>query len=97
MNLALLAYEMKAAGIKTLAIELEQPGSQPSDPERPTLTPGDLSAEAAASETESEPEPKDPALCIAPGCGEKAEGLFAGRAGREFCRGHALLQAGVRV
>lgn len=95
MNLALLAYEMKAAGIKTLAIELEQPGSQSSDPERPTLTPGDLSAEAAASEPEHEP--KDPALCIAPGCGEKAEGLFAGRAGREFCRGHALLQAGVRA
>lgn len=92
MNLALLVYELKAAGIKSLAIELDQPGSQPFDPERPTLTPGDLSAEEATAEP-----PKDPTLCCATGCGEKAEGLFNGRAGREFCRVHALQKAGVRA
>jgi hypothetical protein len=89
MNLALLAYEMRAAGIKSLAIELSDSDQPPVDRERDTLTPG-------ADKPEPEP-PKDPTLCIAAGCGEKAEGLFAGRAGREFCRGHALQQAGVRV
>ena len=94
MNLALLAYELKAAGIKSLAIELEQPGSQPFDPERPTLTPGDLSAEAA---TAGEPvEPKDPTLCAMPDCGEKAGGIFNGIA-RQLCRTHAMQQAGVRA
>ena len=94
MNLALLAYELKAAGIKSLAIELEQPSSQPFDLERPTLTPGDLSAEERTAEPA---ESKDPTLCAATGCGEKAEGLFNGRAGREFCRVHALQKAGVRA
>lgn len=92
MNLALLAYEMRAAGIKSLAIELEQPGSQPFDPERPTLTPGDLSA----AEQAEQGEPKDPALCIVPDCGEKAGGIFNGIA-RQLCRTHAMQQAGVRA
>ncbi len=93
MNLAILVYELKALGIKSLAIELEQPGSQPFDPERPTLTPGDLAAEEKASEPA---EPKDPTLCAMPDCGEKAGGIFNGIA-RQLCRTHAMQQAGVRA
>ncbi len=89
MNLALLAYEMRAAGIKSLAIELSDSDQPPIDRERETLAPGAIEP--------SEPvEPKDPTLCAMPDCGEKAGGIFNGIA-RQLCRNHAMQQAGVRA
>ena len=93
MNLAMLAYEMKAAGIKSLALELQDESSLPMPPgnvvERPNPAPGDL-----PTERETEP-PKDPRLCVAPNCQSERGGLFGGIAG-EFCREHALARAGVK-
>jgi hypothetical protein len=88
MNLALLAYEMRAAGIKSLALELQdEPSSPPlaTDEERPTLAPGDTDAP-----------PKDPELCAHDGCGEKRGGIFNG-VGAHLCRTHAFQSAGVRT
>lgn len=85
MNLALLAYEMRAAGIKSLALELDTLESPP------TL------ADDSAPDTEAPPaEAKDPTLCVAVGCGEKAGGIFNGVAG-QYCRAHAFAAAGVRT
>lgn len=94
--LELLCIDMRALGIKSLALELETLPSELPSPthaddgqltqsrERDTLTPGDPEAES-----------KDPKLCIAPGCGETNGGLFGGSAGGAFCRKHALARAGV--
>lgn len=90
MNLAILVYELKALGIKSLAIELSDSDQPPIDRERETLAPG-------AIEPAEPAEPKDPALCAEPDCGEKAGGIFGGRAGRGFCRAHAFAKAGVRA
>jgi hypothetical protein len=90
MNLALLAYEMRAAGIKSLALELsESPGSLPTAHiERDTLAPGEPS--------EPDAPPKDPKLCVAAGCSSERGGLFGGSAAGEYCREHALAKAGVK-
>jgi hypothetical protein len=89
MNLALLAYEMRAAGIKSLALELsESPGSLPAPYERDTLAPGEP--------PEPDLPPKDPKLCAAAGCTSERGGLFGGSAAGEYCREHALAKAGVR-
>lgn len=91
MDLALLVYELRAAGVKSLAIELSTDADtlQPYGPERATLAPG------ATEPTEPEP-PKDPKLCRAQGCGEEAGGIFGGIA-RHLCRAHAMQQAGVKA
>lgn len=89
MNLALLAYEMRAAGIKSLAIELSDSDQPSTDRERDTLAPGVIEPAEPA-------EPKDPTLCATPDCGEKAGGIFNGIA-RHMCRTHAMQQAGVRT
>ncbi len=95
MNLALLAYEMRAAGIRSLAIELSDSDQPPIDRERETLSPGPI-IPSAGPEPSEPAEKKDPALCAMPDCGEKAGGIFNGIA-RHFCRTHAMQQAGVRV
>jgi hypothetical protein len=89
MNLALLAYEMKAAGIKSLALELDD-GSRLSLPseERATLAP--------EANPDTETPPKDPELCAHEGCGEKRGGIFGGLA-NHLCRSHAMQSAGVRT
>lgn len=89
MNLALLAYEMRAAGIRSLAIELSDSDQPSTDRERDTLAPG-------ATEPPEAAEPKDPTLCVVPDCGEKSGGIFNGIA-RHMCRAHAMQQAGVRT
>lgn len=94
MNLALLAYEMKLAGIKSLALELSDDSSgSPAiahSEERATLAPGDLPPAAP------EPEQKGENQCAFPGCGGERRGLFGG-VGSAFCRNHALQKAGVRT
>lgn len=88
----LLVIDMRALGIRSLALELsESPGSPPIalTDERPTLAPGDLPPETEA-------EPKDPSLCSYSGCGEKAGGILGG-VGRHLCRMHAFQAAGVRT
>lgn len=89
MNLALLAYELRAAGIKSLALELDD-GSRLSLPseERATLPP------EANSDTEAPP--KDPDLCAYDGCGEKRGGILGGISSH-LCRLHAFQKAGVRT
>jgi hypothetical protein len=90
MNLASLAYDMRAAGIKSLAIELadDAPTVSMSPMDRDTMAP---------PEGDPEPDlpPKDPRLCVALGCTSERGGLFGGVAA-EFCREHALAKAGVK-
>jgi len=88
MNLASLAYDMRAAGIKSLSIELadETPTVPMSPIDRDTMAP---------PETEPDLSPKDPRLCVSPGCTSERGGLFGGVAA-EFCREHALAKAGVK-
>jgi hypothetical protein len=88
MNLASLAYDMRAAGIKSLAIELtDEPGGVPMSPmDRDTMAPP----------AESDLPPKDPKLCAAAGCTSERGGLFGGSAAGEYCREHALAKAGVK-
>jgi hypothetical protein len=89
MNLALLVYELRAAGVKSLALELlDEPSSPPiADEGRPTLAPDN-----------SEPDvpPKQPDQCIIPGCTAERRGIFGGIGG-QYCREHALQRAGVRT
>ena len=88
MNLASLAYDMRAAGIKSLAIELADETSTVhlSPIDRDTMAP---------PETEPDLPTKDPRLCVSPGCTSERGGLFGGVAA-EFCREHALAKAGVK-
>lgn len=85
-----LVIDMRQLGIKSLALELSDEGpdapapAQMVDRERDTLAP------------ETESQPKDPALCVAPDCGEKNGGIFNGQL-RQYCRTHALERAGVRT
>lgn len=92
MNLALLVYELKALGVKSLALELsdDRPTSPPAfGEERPTLAP------EATSEPEARAKPEDE--CSVPACTAKRAGLFGGIAGGDKCRTHALQLAGVRT
>lgn len=89
MNLASLAFDMRAAGIKSLTIELADEGA-PSV----ALSPIDRDT-MAPPETEPDLPPKDPRLCVSPGCTSERGGLFGGVAA-EFCREHALAKAGVK-
>lgn len=91
MNLAAIAAEMRALGIKSLALELADAPSLPPNETiagRPTLAPGDTPP--------PESEPKRPEQCAFPGCGEDKRGLF-GAVASEFCRTHALQKAGVKT
>jgi len=89
MNLALLAYEMRAAGIKSLALELSEPGGPPiATFERETLAPDAPVGADLPAKAEDE--------CSVPGCTSKRAGLFGGIAG-DKCRTHALQLAGVRT
>ncbi len=88
MNLASLAYDMRAAGIKSLAIELadETPTVPLSPIDRDTMAP-----------PEAEPAPpKDPKLCVEGECQSEAVGILGG-IGRQYCRTHALQKAGVHT
>jgi hypothetical protein len=89
MNLALLVHEMRALGLKSLALELDD-GSRFAIPgeERPTLAP--------EANSDTEVPPKDPELCAHEGCGEKRGGIFGGLA-NHLCRSHAMQSAGVRT
>lgn len=84
MNLALFAHEMRAAGIKSLSIELDV-APEPAAPDMATLPPD-----------APEPEQKEPNACAAPGCTNDKGGIFGGIGG-DLCRIHALQRAGVRT
>jgi hypothetical protein len=87
MNIADLASQLRALGIRSLAIELDTPVEPTYTAPTPTPTEGDTEPPPA--------EPRDPTMCEAPGCGEKREGLFGGSVLGNFCRGHAAQRAGV--
>jgi hypothetical protein len=86
-TLTYLIAEMRVLGIKSLALELESPGSPAIalTEERTTLAPGEPDPD----------EPKMPDQCKAAGCGETRGGLFGGSVGAEYCRAHAAQRAGV--
>jgi hypothetical protein len=86
MNLALLAYEMRAAGIKSLSVELDAATVSASATNDLATLPPDA----------PEPEQKEPNACIEPGCTNERGGIFGG-IGSERCRIHALQRAGVRT
>ena len=88
MNLATLVYDMRAAGIRSLSIELSEADQSP----LAGLSPMDRDTMAPA---EPDLPPKDPKLCVSPGCTSERGGLFGGVAA-EFCREHALAKAGVK-
>lgn len=91
MNLPALVAEMRALGIKSLALELSDDSGASAiahSDDRTTLAPGDL--------PEPEREQKDSNLCIAPGCGEEKRGIF-GSVASDLCRTHAMQKAGVRT
>ncbi|HKY41373.1 MAG TPA: hypothetical protein VJN18_35815 [Polyangiaceae bacterium] len=97
MNLALFIYELRALGVKSLALELDDGSGSATLPadsrERPTLAPDAI----VPAEQAREPEPpKDPEMCAHEGCGEKRGGLFRGGVGGKYCRAHALAQMGIR-
>lgn len=82
-SLAALTAEMRALGIKSLALELDSVV-------QPTYeAPGDQPTEAAPER------PEKPAhMCQAEGCSKPNGGVFG--AAVEFCELHALAQAGVK-
>lgn len=103
MNLATLAYDMRAAGIKSLALELaDDSGSPPlvfSD-ERPTMAPGDIDPRNTERDPGNEvsdanrAEPKPPHQCLSPGCGQDNGGVMGKL--KSLCRTHALAQMGIK-
>lgn len=90
--LPLLVIEMRALGIKSLALELsDNPGS-------PAIAHSgdDRAASASDVPAEADAPPKQPNQCVALGCSADRRGIFGGIGG-EYCREHALQRAGVRT
>jgi hypothetical protein len=88
-----LCIDMRALGIKSLALELSDfPSSPPSQATDDARSDDDARERATLA-----PEIKDPSLCRESGCGEKAGGLFGGAASGAWCRKHALIRSGVRA
>lgn len=93
-TLTYLIAEMRELGIKSLALELSDDSGSPAiaySDDRATLAP-----DASPAAPETEPEPKDPKLCVALGCGAEKRGLF-GSIASDYCRTHALQKAGVKT
>jgi hypothetical protein len=95
---------LRAAGIKSLALELSESGGAATvpagrddwgawDPKNHPPAPELLGIDR----TEKPPaEPKDPSLCQMPDCGAPAGGIFGGVA-HQLCRTHAMQKAGVKT
>jgi hypothetical protein len=88
MNLASLAYDMRAAGIKSLAIELED--------DVPTVPMSPMERDTMAPPEGDQAPPKEPGTCVEGECQSKAVGILGG-IGRQYCRTHALQRAGVHT
>lgn len=80
-TLPILIAEMRMLGVKRLELEL--------DPQ---------AIEEPPPETEPAPpmEAKEPGACIYPGCHAGREGLMGGAIAGQYCRAHALAEAGVK-
>lgn len=91
-NLPALIAEMRALGIKSLALELTD------DSGSPAIAHSDDRATLAPDNPEADPDlpPKQPNQCVAVGCSADRKGLF-GSIGGQYCREHALQRAGVRT
>lgn len=85
-TLADLTAEMRALGIRSLAIELDGPTT-------PTYTPSDTEIPAPAEQEPTEPD-KPTTQCSVPGCYAPREGIFG--AALDLCATHALGAAGVK-
>lgn len=93
MNLAALVADMRALGIKTLTLELEDGLRLP--PEQVQAS-GDGPPEPVADEPFVEPEfAANPDVCALPGCGEPSGGILGGKMA-QFCRKHALGKMGIK-
>jgi hypothetical protein len=95
-----LVIDMRALGIRSLALELSDDPSQVSPPtpsderERETLPPGDFSS--PEPQPEVEPEFRgDPNQCAVEGCGEPNGGVLGGKQ-KALCRKHAFAKLGIK-
>jgi hypothetical protein len=90
-----LVIDMRALGIKSLALELSDDSGAPAiatSEDRATLAPDDL----PPPEPPVEPEFRgDPNQCAHVGCGEPSGGILGGKQ-RQFCRKHAFEKMGIR-
>lgn len=87
-TLALVIAEMRAMGVKSLALELEPVNPTYEDPDaRPT--------EAPPEREPDKPQPDKPLdQCAAHGCSARKGGVFGNAV--EYCQEHALTLAGVK-
>jgi hypothetical protein len=82
-TLPILIAEMRMMGVKRLELELDAaPALEPEPTE--------------ARDTERPAEDKPEGACARPDCMQPREGLFGGAAGAQYCRAHALAEAGVK-
>lgn len=94
-----LVIDMRALGIRSLALELsDDPSplspSRTDEREREALAPGDFSSPEA--QLEVEPEFRgDPNQCAVEGCGEPNGGVLGGKQ-RALCRKHAFAKLGIK-
>lgn len=87
-----LVIDMRALGIKSLALELSDDSGAPAialPEERATLAPDDPSA------TVIEPEFATSTQCAEPGCGEEPGGVLGGKM-KHLCRKHAFARMGIK-
>lgn len=91
-----LVIDMRALGIKSLALELSDDSGAPAiapPEERVTLAPDDLPPSPPA---DIEPEFRgDPNQCAFEGCGEPRGGILGGKLPK-FCRKHAFSRLGIK-
>lgn len=81
-----LVIDMRALGVKSLAIELD---GAPLGGDRPTMLPDELQQTV-------EPEFRgDPNQCAEVGCGEPNGGILGGKM-KQFCRKHAFARGGIK-
>lgn len=90
-----LVIDMRALGIKSLALELSDDSGPPaiaSPEDRATLAPDDL---PPVPPTEVEPEFAASTQCAEPGCGEEPGGVLGGKM-KHLCRKHAFARMGIK-
>lgn len=89
MNLASLVYDLRALGVRSLSIELDEPPQSALSSAPPEFH--------TSPAPPPEPETKLETQCAFPGCGDDKAGLFGGSVGAQFCRKHAAQRAGART
>jgi hypothetical protein len=92
VNLAALVDGMRAIGIKTLTLELEDGLRLPPEQVRASGDTEPPSSDEPFVETEFAANPN---VCAATGCGEPSGGILGGKMAG-YCRKHALGKMGIK-